>query len=126
MNEVHVINKKKTLLAVDDDMIRMNIEIWLYRSDYLITNALKRDIDSLDTILHNNQFDLVIIQINPHESSLQKFLLMLLKHTVKILFITENNNRMKKITTNSNLVQTINCPFEYHTLLTTIHKLCKI
>ncbi|MFC3813262.1 hypothetical protein [Lacihabitans lacunae] len=115
---------KKTLLAVQDDILRMTVEIWLYRSDYLITNALKKEVEDLDTILRHNHFDVVIIQIDAHRHTLSKFLLMLLKHHVKILFITENKGRMKKITANSNIVQMLRHPFEYHDLLTTLHKLC--
>jgi hypothetical protein len=115
----------KTLLVAQDDLLRMTIEIWLYRSEYIITNALKKEVDDIDTVLKHNNIDLVIIQIDDHGHTLNKFLLMLLKYNVKVLFITENKSRMKKNIANSNLVQILKHPFEYHALLTTLHKLCK-
>jgi DNA-binding response OmpR family regulator len=115
-------NPLKVLLVEHDDILRMTIQIWLYRTHYAVTHALKNP-DILDNILDTNHFDLVIVRVEGSGFGIEKLLLILLKHNAKILLMSSENRQIKKWKLANNIIQVIKTPFDYQSFSTTLYQL---
>ncbi|MCP9764025.1 hypothetical protein [Lacihabitans soyangensis] len=100
----------------------MTIQIWLYRTNYVVSHALKTP-ETVDNLLGNNHFDLVIIQVEGSSFSLEKLFLILLKHNIKILLMSSDIKSIKKWKLTNNIIQVLQTPFNYQSLFCTLHQL---